>query len=167
MPSSPLSAREQALATHYRRVQHERMQGLPLLNPALAVETVGFAWTPQGEAAEPVGEGVLITPWFMSLVRLPAEVQPAAGRVGRRCVHAFGCERFDFLGAWDAVLGFHESCALFSPMQGFDSQALARATACEALALTRPAVPVPPEPPALSMPQQPGRRAFLAGRRAA
>jgi len=161
LPSN-LAAREQALAAHYRQVQAERMQGLPLLNPALSVETVGFEWTPDAQTGEPVGEGVLVTPWFMSLVRLPAHAQAAEGRVGQRREHAFGCERFDFLGAWDAGIGFHESCALFSPMQGFDSQALARETALAALGLTRPA---PPEQPA--QPAQPARRAFLAGRRAA
>ena len=91
-------------------------------------------------------------------VRLPARVLPHGGRVGGRFVRAFGTERFDFIGAHDEAIGYHETCALFSPMGGFTDQALARATAREALALTRPQ-PQPATPTVL-----PARRAFFLGR---
>jgi [NiFe] hydrogenase assembly HybE family chaperone len=153
-----LDARVLALVDFYRRVQHERMAGIPLLNAALAVEAVGFAW---GQAAAPgegeVAEGVLITPWFMSLLRLPAQPLPHGGRVGQRFERQFGSECFDFLGAHDPDIGYHEACALFSPMAEFATQALARETALAALALTRPAPAPAPEP-------VPARRAFLLGR---
>lgn len=157
----PLEPRVWALVAHFERVQTERMQGIPLLNAALRVEAVDFAWATTSEDASPVAEGVLITPWFMSLVRLPARALPHAHQVGRSFVRAFGSERFDFIGAHDPAIGYHETCALFSPMGAFDTQALARETAREALALTRPAPPAPTAP----VPPVPSRRAFFLGGR--
>lgn len=154
-----LEPRVQALTDFYRHVQTERMQGIPLLNAALQVEAVDFAWgAPAAEGVDAVAEGVLITPWFMSLVRLPAQTLPHGNQVGRSFVRDFGSERFDFIGAHDPAIGYHETCGLFSPMGGFTTQALARETAQAALALTRPA-PVAKEP-------VPARRAFFLGRSA-
>jgi [NiFe] hydrogenase assembly HybE family chaperone len=160
-PRSVLEGRVLMLENYYRYVQAERMQGIPLLNMALCIETVGFEWSAADGVEEAVAEGVLITPWFMSLVRLPALALPHDDQVGRSFVRHFGSERFDFIGAHDPLIGYHETCALFSPMGGFATQALARETAQEALALTRPApTPAPaPEP-------MPARRAFFLGRQA-
>lgn len=158
-----LDMRVQTLVDFYRRVQTERMQGIPILNPALAVEAVGFRATEIGEQRdEAVAEGVLITPWFMSLLRLPLDVQDHAGRVGRKRVLAFGNERFDFIGAHGPALGFHEACALFSPMAEFRSQVQARETAQAVLDQLRP----PPMTPAPAAEPLPARRSFLLGRRA-
>lgn len=159
-----LHERLHVLVAHFNRVQRERMVGIPLLNPALQVEAVGFEWAaPPDGAPDPVAEGVLITPWFMSLLRLPARVLPAGNQVTRSTVRPFGSERFDFIGAHDVDVGFHETCALFSPMFGFSHQAHARETALAALALTRP----PPEgaDAAPARATHPARRAFLLGRR--
>ncbi|SSW70902.1 MULTISPECIES: [NiFe]-hydrogenase assembly chaperone HybE [Burkholderiales] len=153
-----LEPRVQALVAYFERVQAERMQGIPLLNAALRVEAIGFEWSTT-EGDDPVAEGVLITPWFMSLVRLPALALPHHGRVGRSFVRDFGSERFDFIGAHDPAIGYHETCALFSPMGEFATQALARETARQGLALTRPA-------PQGTPPPVPSRRAFFLGGRA-
>ena len=153
-----MEQRVAALVDFYRRVETERMQGIPILNPLLRVEAAGFRLADEEEDA--VAEGVLITPWFMSLVRLPLAVQDHAGRVGRKRVLAFGNERFDFIGAHDPVLGFHEACALFSPMAEFRSQDQARETAQAVLDQLRPA-PVAP-PPAVE--PLPARRAFFLAR---
>lgn len=166
-PSLPttelLGQRVSALVAHFMHVQTERMVGIPLLNPALSVEAVGFEWM-AAEGADPVAEGVLITPWFMNLLRLPSVNLPHGNRVGRKAMHGFGSERFDFIGAHDPAIGFHETCALFSPMNGFTSQDLARETALASLALVRP----PPEAavvaPVAAEPL-PARRAFFMARR--
>lgn len=151
--------RVSTLVQFYRLVQTERMQGVPILNPALSVEAVGFRW---GDDEQTVAEGVLITPWFMSLVRLPRALEGHGGRVARKAVHGFGSERFEFIGAHDPAVGYHETCALFSPMGGFATQAQARETAEASLALLRPApTPAPAAEPV------PARRAFFTGRRAA
>lgn len=177
--AAALQQRVDALTRHFARVQTERMAGIPLLNPALCVEAVGFEWAAQTEdeaGSPPVAEGVLVTPWFMSLVRLPLAVLPHGNRVGGRAVRGFGNERFDFIGGHDEALGFHETCALFSPMNGFSSQALARETALASLALLRPsavAQATPATPPSQSNPVAtatpaepvPARRSFLLGGR--
>ncbi|QBM26323.1 [NiFe]-hydrogenase assembly chaperone HybE [Hydrogenophaga pseudoflava] len=151
--------RVSTLVQFYRLVQTERMQGVPILNPALSVEAVGFQW---GDDGQTVAEGVLITPWFMSLVRLPRAVEGHGGRVARKAVHSFGNERFEFIGAHDPAVGYHETCALFSPMGGFATQAQAVDTAEASLALLRPApTPAPAAEPV------PARRAFFTGRRGA
>ena len=55
-----------ALETAFRAVA-ARMQGLAFVNPALAVEAIGFApWSGHWL-------GVLLTPWFMNLVLAPRE----------------------------------------------------------------------------------------------
>ncbi|MBE0586466.1 MAG: [NiFe]-hydrogenase assembly chaperone HybE [Hydrogenophaga sp.] len=160
-----LAARVQALVDFYRHVQHERMQDIPLLNPALHVEAVGFEWAAGAEeTTEPMAEGVLITPWFMSLLRLPSMNLPHGNRVGRKAVRDFGSERFEFIGAHDPALGYHEACALFSPMNGFTSQDLVRETTLASLALVRPEPETPVEAPVAAEPL-PARRAFFMARR--
>ena len=136
---------------------------MPILNPALSVEAVGFRW---GDDEQTVAEGVLITPWFMSLVRLPRAVEGHGGRVARKAVHGFGSERFEFIGAHDPAVGYLETCALFSPMGGFATQAQARETAEASLALLRPAPAPVPTPLPVAEPV-PARRAFFTGRRGA
>ncbi len=152
-----MEQRVAALVSFYRRVETERMQGIPILNPALSVEAVGFR---TADADETVSEGVLITPWFMSLVRLPLAVQDHGGRVGRKRVLAFGNERFEFIGAHDPDIGFHEACALFSPMADFRSQDQARDTALAVLDQLRPPPPAA-KPVAETLP---ARRAFFLAR---
>jgi [NiFe] hydrogenase assembly HybE family chaperone len=156
-----LTLRVTALEDFYRQVQRERMQDIPLLNPALRVEAVGFQWATSD--ADPIAEGVLITPWFMSLVRLPAIVQAHQGRVGCKQVRDFGGECFDFIGAHDPAIGYHETCALFSPMADFDSQTRAGDTAREVLAALRPQPAANPAPVPAPEPM-PARRAFFLAR---
>ncbi|MFN3495726.1 MAG: [NiFe]-hydrogenase assembly chaperone HybE [Hydrogenophaga sp.] len=159
-----LNMRVQILVDFYRHVQTERMQGIPLLNPALYVDAVGFEWAHgTEETTDPVGEGVLITPWFMSLLRLPAVNIPHGNRVGCKVVRDFGSERFDFIGAHDPAVGYHETCALFSPMNGVPSQYLARETALASLALVRPARDAP-EVASIAAEPLPPRRAFFMAR---
>ncbi|MFP8780040.1 [NiFe]-hydrogenase assembly chaperone HybE [Hydrogenophaga sp. RWCD_12] len=162
-----MEQRVAALVDFYRRVQTERMQGVPILNLALSVEAVGFrrAETPEDAPEpehEPVAEGVLITPWFMSLVRLPLALQPHGNRVARKFVRDFGSEGFEFIGAHDDAVGYHETCALFSPMDGFATQAQAVETALASLALVRPELAK--EVVKASEPV-PARRAFFMARR--
>ena len=61
MTGNPASRLEAAFGAVYE----QRMQGLPFINAALAVEAVDFRpWNGHWL-------GVLITPWFMNLVLLP------------------------------------------------------------------------------------------------
>jgi len=116
------------LEAAFRSISERRMRGLPFLNHALAVEAVGFRpW--EGRSL-----GVLITPWFMSLVLLPHD--PAAWRsavVGDAITYAFPAGEFEFIEACEDDIGEFQSCSLFSPLLEFADQASARMTAEAAL----------------------------------
>lgn len=160
----------------FRRIERERMQGVPILNPALQVQALPFErW--QGQWL-----GTLVTPWFMNLMLLPGDAEgwkPA--REGERVFHRFAAGDFAFLGNLEPDLGEFQTCSLVSPMGQFPDQASAIATARAALAMlhvqpapdglapatkgcaaagavAEAAAPAPARPPA------PARRVFLFGR---
>lgn len=121
----------------FSRIQAERMADVPLLNPALTVETVGFrlwqdSWL-----------GVLITPWSMNLLAL-AGVTPFAP-LGAHAVDSLTLPdgAVDFHGAFEPALGHYRQASLFSPMWQFAHQDAARATAEEVMNLLFPAAPAP------------------------
>lgn len=158
-----LQRRVQTLVDFYQHVQVTRMQGIPLLNVALRVEAVSFEWSQTSTKEEGnIAEGVLITPWFMSLLRLPAQILPHSQCIGRSFARHFGTEQFDFIGAHADEVGYYETCALFSPMVEFPTQALAHETAQAALMLTR-LTPDTTHAPATTA-SVPARRDFLLGR---
>lgn len=153
------AARVSRLVRVFKDVATTRMAGLPVMNAALRVEAIGFE--PEGEQADAGLGGVLITPWFMNLVWLPADAGGSPLPVGAMRTRRFGGEQVEFTGAQIAEFGCFEACSLWSPMFDFPDQATARATAHEVLALLRKPVAPP------SAPEQPSRRALLMGRSAA
>ncbi|WP_260291394.1 [NiFe]-hydrogenase assembly chaperone HybE [Sedimenticola hydrogenitrophicus] len=115
----------------FRHIEKSRMVGVPILNPALRVQAVGFRpWN--GYQL-----GVLITPWFMNLILLGEgeDGRLAERRPGEKISHAFPSGLYEFIVAEEPALahnqGRYQACSLFSPMQPFDSQELAVATAGE------------------------------------
>ena len=112
-----------ALEAAFHRILCEQMQDMPMVNPALAVEAVGFRpWRDHWL-------GVLVTPWFMNLMLMPrvaAQWPAIAERETRHYVFPAGV--FEFIGARDPALGDYQACSLFSPMFDFADQASARAT---------------------------------------
>lgn len=156
--------RVHTLVTAFERIHRERMAGLPLLHPRLRVAAFGFE---QVEAdGEPALQGVLTTPWFMSLVHLPLAHQGLAEAVGRSTQRRFGVQRFDCLVGHEDGLGRYESCALFSPMQEFQDQPHAEQVAQEVLRALR-AAPAPQAGEMRPANAPPSRRLFLFGRGAA
>lgn len=112
----------------FRRIHEEQMAGMPVLNPALAVEAVGFQLTAYGWL------GILITPWFMNLMLLPAVGRPwTTLTVGKQCNLAFPSGEYLFSADWDDELGEYFSCQLFSPMYHFPDQETARTAAQAAI----------------------------------
>jgi len=127
----------------FRRIALEGMAGVPVANPALRVEAVGFARR-QGHWL-----GVLITPWCMNLVLVPGA---AAGwqcaAPGRRAFHRFPAGHLAFLGADEPEVGEFRTCALFSTMSAFANQVEARMVAVATLdALRHPPEAADPVPP--------------------
>jgi [NiFe] hydrogenase assembly HybE family chaperone len=157
--ASPALALEQLFSD----IARDRMQGVPLLNPALQVQALGFEPDPL-EAG--IWLGLLITPWFMNLVRMNSQAH--AGAVdylpaGEKATRLFGNTRFEFIGVFEPSLGAFETCSLFSPMFEFADHSAAVATATEVLSQLRQVAPAAsPKAPA-----SPSRRGFLFGRAAA
>lgn len=115
-PSPRLEAAFRAVAA--------RMQGLGFVNPALAVEAVGFApWEGQWL-------GVMVTPWFMNLVLAPRD--PVCWRPlaqGDKRTYRFPAGDYEFIGAHDDAAGEYQLCSLFSPVLEFDDHSTARLVA--------------------------------------
>jgi [NiFe] hydrogenase assembly HybE family chaperone len=154
-----------ALEAAFRRILRKQMQDMPLVNPALTVEAVGFRpWSDHWL-------GILVTPWFMNLLLMPrvaAKWQPIGERESRH--YAFPAGVFEFIGGRDIALGDYQACSLFSPMFEFADQGSARDTAIAALdalfdRASREAGEAPGEaPPPSTPPARPvSKRDFLFG----
>jgi [NiFe] hydrogenase assembly HybE family chaperone len=141
--TAPAGDPSDALVALYEAVQRSRMQGLPIVNPALAVEAVAFA--PWGGR----WLGIMVTPWFMNVVLAPLDAhawQPLA--MGEKRFEQLPAGDFEFIGAFDERVGEFRICSLFSPVLEFEDQATARFVARTARdALLEPAAPAPEAPP--------------------
>jgi len=136
---------ELALEQTFNAILQTRMQDIPIVNPALTVEALGFArintdWL-----------GILITPWFMNLVLLPTAASDwLTYPPGNKFTQTFSYGVFEFTVANEAKLGRYALCSLFSPMFQFQNQNDARNAALGALQ-------------ALSAPPKLSRRNLLLG----
>ena len=139
----------------FRDIQAQRMDGLSMLNPALWVQAVGFARreTPHAEWL-----GVLVTPWSMGLMLLPAGADWPATASHERAFREYPAGTFAFLPNQEAGLGDYLICPLFHEMSQFADQATAVMTAQASLLALQMA---PAQPAAAAVPEQPGRRKFL------
>ncbi len=127
-------ARVSALVAHYDKIAAAKMQGLPIVNPVLEVEAVGFTPGPDGHTA-----GVLITPWFMNLVVLPATDEWDALPAGATVDWSMPSGRYDMTVCRDEALGTYLTAVLFRTVTDFPDQATAREVAAEVVAaLARP-----------------------------
>ena len=116
------------LVARYEAIYEERMRDLPIVNPVLAVEAVGFEqWDDQDL-------GVLITPWFMNLVLLPDSQRLADLPQGERVECRFPSGPCELTVYQDEELGSYLAAVLFRTVTDFPDQDIARAVAEEALA---------------------------------
>ena len=116
------------LVARYEAIYRERMRDLPIVNPVLAVEAVGF------EQWEDQDLGVLITPWFMNLVLLPDSQRLADLPQGERVECRFPSGPCELTVYQDEELGSYLAAVLFRTVTDFPDQDVARAVAEEALA---------------------------------
>ncbi len=143
------------LVNYYRHAAMH-MMGMPIYNPTLAVEGVGF----REHLGRPVG--VIVTPWFMNLTVLPAPQDLGTWRPGEVTRLAFPSGQYDFVVSEAGDNGLIATCSLFSPMQDFSDHEAAQVAALAAAgALFEPDTfdqPAEPKPaPAMS------RRKLLGG----
>lgn len=148
----------------FRRIRDERMRDVPILNPRVEVEAVGFrVW-------EDRWLGILITPWFMNVMLLPRaggawiDVPP-----GGEITWRFPAGDFLFLGGREDAAGEYQMCSLFSPLLQFEDHAAARATAeaCLELLFQQDAAAEPATGPVATIRENAERpmskREFLSG----
>ena len=109
----------------FRRIHAERMAGLPLLNPALAVAAVGFALVAGGRE----WRGALVTPWCINLLLLPATADWPMPALHERVFRDYPAGTFGFLGNHEDDLGDYLICPLIHDMQQFADQETAVLTA--------------------------------------
>lgn len=140
---------ECALEDYFNAILAGRMRDLPIINPKLKVQALGFVRLKQDWL------GALITPWFMNLLLLPAGEDCDWQRLapGSAFERPFPFGSFEFAVVDEAQLGRYAVCSLFSPMFQFADHADAVTAAQAALQ----ALLTIPEPRALS------RRALLRG----
>lgn len=142
----------------FERIRVERMAGLAMLNPALAVAAVGFA-----RRDDQGGEwrGVLVTPWGINLLLLPAAAGWPVPAAHERVFRQYPAGTFAFLANREEDLGDYLACPLIHDMQQFADQetAVNTARACLIALDLRPAEPATDQ----SQPQRPDRRRFFTG----
>lgn len=143
-----MADRLETLEATFRRIATTRMRGVPVLHAGLSVQAVGFVREPVAVGSKSASVplqmlmGVLVTPWFMNVLRLPVTVVADAAAVGLLPAGVMGGRRYgehhlDFVGADEPTLGAFEQASLFSPMFSFADQPAAVATAHEVLRLLR------------------------------
>ena len=113
---------EAELVAFYRVVERERMHGLPIVNPRLRVEAVGF------EAFDEHRFGILITPWFMNMLLLPGTDEWDSFERGATVRLDLPGGRYDFCVCRDEP-GCFLSAVLFRTMSDFPDQQTACAVA--------------------------------------
>lgn len=129
-----------------------RMADLPICNPALQVEALGFRRTGDGHWA-----GAMLTPWAINLLCLPGEAANWPDlKACSKHVWCFPSGDYEFTVAEEERLGNYHLCSLFSPALEFETHAQAQLTALAA-AHALFAAPVAAVEPAAG----PSRRAFL------
>jgi [NiFe] hydrogenase assembly HybE family chaperone len=116
-----VSERAAALELAFRRIAATRMLDMPLRNPALRIESVGFReW--QGNEV-----GVLITPWSISLIVFPTAMPSVrALTLDERRAWQFPSGRYEFMGGDEPECGPFHFCSLFSPPEEIADHAQAR-----------------------------------------
>lgn len=125
----------------YRKIHRERMLGLPILNPDLAVEAVGFV------PFRGLWAGIVVTPWFMNLMLLSGTALCPVLADGKSQSWLFPSGALKFYAGFEAAIGSCQVCSLFSPMREFANQDEARAAAQAVMeGLFTESVSVEPEP---------------------
>jgi [NiFe] hydrogenase assembly HybE family chaperone len=116
-----LRERTSRLTADFTEIWNAKMRDLPMVNQALHVEAIGFRL----HDGRPLG--VLLSPWFMNLVLLPAEGEDwSALHPSAKEVIAFPSGQYEFTHNTREMTGGYKACSLFSMMGEFRSQQAAR-----------------------------------------
>ncbi len=98
----------------FSKVHREKMQGIPILNPRINVQALGFQYYRDRIV------GIVITPWLMNVIILPAEGEDWSDRdPGRKEMLAFPLKTCLFLQNEIDGIGYCQTHSLYSPMNEF------------------------------------------------
>ena len=112
------------LVADFREIWHSKMRDVPMVNKLLHIEAVGW----QMVDGRPMG--VLISPWFMNLIQLPAEDEDWSDLTpGAKETISFPSGDYEFLHNTRELVGGYKACSLFSPMGDFSTQQQAQEVA--------------------------------------
>ncbi|MCU7814513.1 MAG: [NiFe]-hydrogenase assembly chaperone HybE [Candidatus Thiodiazotropha sp. (ex Lucinoma kastoroae)] len=126
----------------FTHIHEQQMQGIPLLNPLLVVQTIGFQHY-QGRCV-----GIIITPWMMNLIMFPAENENWDElELGHKQPHRFPANQFKFMVNEVDGIGKCQTYSLHSPMHEFAHQDHAVAAAMSFMQTLMVAVEHPDEDP--------------------
>ncbi len=100
----------------FQRIHLENMRGIPILNPQIGVQALGFQYW-QDRAL-----GVIITPWMMNLVMLPAQGEDwSQMELGHKQPHEFPSRSYKFMINDIEGIGPCQTYSMCSPMRDFSS----------------------------------------------
>ena len=100
----------------YHKIHIENMQGIPILNPAINVQALGF------QELEGRVLGIIITPWLMNVVLLPNEDEDWSDmQLGDKRPHQFMSKTYKFMLNEIDGIGYCQTHSLYSPMRDFAS----------------------------------------------
>jgi [NiFe] hydrogenase assembly HybE family chaperone len=154
--------RAQALLAAFRSVE-SGMRDLPIYNDKVDIAAIGFR-----AFGEDALIGVVLTPWFMNLVRLPIEPVPLdMAAIGKTVMIELPAGPRKFVTNGDADIGLYQAHSLHSPVSSFTLPGQAHAEAVRQFGLLM--TPPVEEPAGQKTPPAHGvdRRALLFGRRTA
>jgi [NiFe] hydrogenase assembly HybE family chaperone len=116
------------LESVFSEIARTRMADVPILNPALRVEAVGFReW-------EGRWIGVLVTPWMINLMLLPGQNAPLTPlALDEKLVWNFPSGAYEFMGLNEPAIGTCHICSLISPVIEFTTHEEARSVAQEVM----------------------------------
>jgi [NiFe] hydrogenase assembly HybE family chaperone len=112
-----------ALEAAFVEIAQRRMAGVALMHPRVQVQATQFV----AQGAQ-LAVGILITPWFMNLLRLPLTRSDHC-QVGSKATHSLGDYAVEFTSAFEPAIGGFESCSVYSPLTMFEDHAAVWATA--------------------------------------
>jgi len=154
--ADPMAVRVAALVAAYRLIAERDMADVPICNPALSVEALGFR--PFGSGQGEGWFGCMIAPWFLNAVLIPRDpAQWADLRDGDKAEIALPSGAYHVTASRVGALGTLAVIPLVSAMNVFTSQDEARSAAMLALdQLMRAPEPQKPEPqtPEQTKPEQ-------------
>jgi [NiFe] hydrogenase assembly HybE family chaperone len=115
-----IAAATARLEADFTEIWNAKMRDVPLANKLVRVQAVGF----RRHEGRPLG--VLVAPWCMNLVLLPAEAEDWSDlRAGVKETVAFPSGDYEFLHNRREMTGGYKACSLFSAMGDFRSHAQA------------------------------------------